>query len=327
MKWVISFFDAIILCLPWYMEPPPWTVSLKEDELIHVNRPAETMKPEASFPSLLTEYRKWARQNLDRGFASHYSAPWDTDSFIENTWKIRQTIRGDNSGAQNRNTNRILKWHLALHLARELEDMQSEATALLLSSQEKGSPLKVLFEGDSNEQGGEVSDITLSLDFRQGNLSQVLEAWFGLFETCMRESPLWLTWNEEVWKAPFEGVDEKTGEGEGDFTFRMQWPDLSCCQWDELISLKQTFSHSEPFIKLRRLVAYFGKNRSSHWEDLNGLKKEVEPLLPWGVSNSRIEMHIRSIPFRATPREREKGEAEKKDFLKTLVLFRRPVME
>ena len=327
MKRVLSFFDAIMLCMPWYMEPPPWIVSLKGDGLIHIKRPEGTMKPEVSFPSLLAEYRKWARENLNRRFIPHYGARWDPDSFIENTWKIRQTIRGDDKGAQIRRARRVLKWHLALHLARELEEMQTEATALLAASHEMGSPLKVLFEDDLDDREGEVSDSAFGLDLRQRNLSHILEAWFGLFETRVRESPLWLTWDEEVWNALSEGDDGKTGKGEMDLTFRIQWPDLSCCHRDELISLKKRLFHGEPFPELRRRVAHFGAKPSSDIDELDRLMKEVEPFLPWGMSDSRIELQMRSISLATTPGEEKKVEEDKQNFQKTLVLLRRPSMK
>lgn len=324
MKRVLSFFDAIILCVPWYMEPPPWIVSLEGDRLIHVKRPEGTMKPEVSFPTLLDEYRNWARENLGRGFAPYYGACWDPDSFIENTWKMRQAIRGGDRDARIRRAARVLKWHLALHLARELEEMQTEAEILLAASREKGSPLQVLFEDDLDDQDGEVSDSPLTLDFRQRNLSQILEAWFGLFETCVRESPLWLTWDEEVWNTLSEGDDGKTGKGEMALIFRIQWPDLSCCPVDELISLKKKLFHREPFPELRNRIAHFGEKPSSHIEDLDRLMKEADPFLPWGMSDTRLELQIRSISFHTTPKGQKNVEEEKQDFRKTLVLLRRP---
>jgi hypothetical protein len=327
MKRVLSFFDAIILCIPWYMEPPPWIAPPKREGLIHVKRPEGAMKPEASFPSLLAEYRKWARENLNRGFTPDYGARWDPDSFIENTWKIRQTVRGDDKGDQIRRARRVLKWHLELHLARELEEMQTEAAALLAASHEKGSPLKVLFEGDLDDQEKEVSDSAFGLDLKQRNLSQILVAWFGLFETRVRENPLWLTWDEEVWNTLSQGDDGKTGQGEMDLTFRTQWPDLSCCHRDELINIKKRLFHREPFPELRKRVAHFGVKPSSDKDDLDRLMKEVDPFLPWGMSDSRIELQIRSISLATTPGEEKKVKEEKEDCQRTLVLLRRPSMK
>lgn len=324
MKWVLSFFDAITLCLPWYMEPPPWIVTLKKDDLIHIMRSSATMKPEPSFPSLLAEYRKWARENLDRGFVSHYGARWDPDSFIENTWKIRQTIRGNHGGNQAEEDTRFLKWHLVLHLARELEEMQSEAASLLTASYEKGSPLQVLFEDDSSNREGEISDSALDLDLRRANLTQVLNAWFGLFGKFVKESPLLLTWDEEVWKAFSEGDDENSGKGEMDLTFRMQWPELSRYPMDELMDLKKKYFNENPFREMKRGVAHFGQNPSSEMSNLDRLKKEVDAILPWGVSDSRMELQLRSISLQATAGEQEKIEEERQAVQKTLVFLRRP---
>jgi hypothetical protein len=323
MKRVLSFFDAVTLCVPWYLEPPPWVDSLEEDRLIHVKRPEGSMKPDVSFPRLLTEYRKWARENLDKGFTHHFGARWDPDSFIENTWMMRQAIRGRDRGAQIRRDARVLKWHFALHLARELEEMQAEAEILLAASHEKGSPLQVLFEDGLGEQGGDVSDSAFGLDLRQRNLSQILEAWFGLFENCMRESPLWLTWDEDVWNALSEGDDGKNGKGETDLPFRTQWPDLSCCSMDELIGLKERLFHGEPFPELIRGIVHFGEKPSPPIHDLVRMTKDVAPFLPWSMSDSRIELQIRSISLSTMPGGQKKFEDENQDFKKTLVLLRK----
>lgn len=94
-----------------------------------------------------------------------------------------------------------MKWNLFLHLAHEIQEEGSQAEDLLKTLKEKDSPLKGLI--DEPELPGPLSDLPEGeglLRLSQTGMSQVLEAWFSLFEVYLSGNEILLTLSPAVFR-------------------------------------------------------------------------------------------------------------------------------
>jgi len=183
---ILSYFEAITVCQPWYMESPASTKT--SDRRITMVRPPEEMKPPEDFRKLLAEYRLWMMQNP--GYT-----PVIPNHGEDTTWEIRHSLRRKDRGIEESVQEEALKWHLILHLERELEADRISADELLLRVKTEKSPLAEAL-GETSPSHSLLDDLHLPKgppSIEERHIRQVLSAWFGLFRKALPKNGILLT--------------------------------------------------------------------------------------------------------------------------------------
>ena len=189
---LLSLFGSLTICQPWYMESVADTKSGSPP--VKIQRPPEDLKPQRSFMSLLSEYRLWMRQN--RGQSSYF----DVGTKEDTSWKIRQAVRQMGEDVYSPAQEDILKWHLILHLERDIEEDRSLAEEILFQVKTKKSPIEdALGEPTSPQTLFEDLHLSDSYSFiEERHLRQVMESWFGLFSASLSDTDILLTLDAQV---------------------------------------------------------------------------------------------------------------------------------
>jgi hypothetical protein len=229
LKKVLSLFEKVTLFQPWFLEKAP-PMAKELPDLIEVANPRDDLKPKEHFKGLLAEYRQWMRSNYDQGPAPVRAFALDRPEADSPTWEIRGMIRNMGKTSEEDETAKALKWHLALHLAEEIEEEQQSAVNLLRSMDGLDSPLKgALEEEDVPGLLGDLPGLESEHFFTEERLAQILDAWFALFGEKVRGDDPLITMNRQVMKYATEIWEEFAPEGEGSrpLSFTLASPDLS----------------------------------------------------------------------------------------------------
>lgn len=207
---LLAAFSFISVCKPWYMDE---AVSPEGDsDVIRVVRPPKALRPPQDFPRLLAEYRLWMSQNQGCGLMV-------SEMGEEATWDIRRAIRQGDGRPRTKGGEDALKWHLILHLYRELEESRLMADELLLHMRSKQSPLAEAI-GESFPTTGVLDDLPVGGSYPavgEGRLGQVIQAWFGLFGPSVPKEAVLVTLTSEVlvWAAERFGLSPPVHPDEG----------------------------------------------------------------------------------------------------------------
>ena len=236
---VLSYFGSIIICRPWYMESAADTES--NDQLITILHPPEDLKPPEDLRKILSEYRLWMSQN--QGYS-----PLPAGGGEDATWKIRHALRQTGKEVREPVEELALKWHLVLHLERELEENRTSADEMLLRVKSERSPLAEAIE-DGNPSHGLFDDLPLAnsqLSIGERHISPVLKAWFGLFGRSLPEEGTLVTIAPDILSYAADlfgsGLPELSGE-DGRSHFRtIQLPRSSVDSRAEKDSIRDGFS-------------------------------------------------------------------------------------
>ncbi|HID29649.1 MAG TPA: hypothetical protein EYP19_06535 [Desulfobacterales bacterium] len=183
---ILSSFDSITVCQPWYMGSASGTEN--NDGRITIVHPPEDLKPPEDFRRLLSEYRLWMSQNKG-------CTPLPTWGGGNATWEIRHALRQSGKGVREPIEEQTLKWHLVLHLARALEEDRTSADEMLLRVKAERSPLAEAL-GEANPSQSLFEDLPLSNShppIEERHLRHVLGAWFGLFGSSLPDGGSLLT--------------------------------------------------------------------------------------------------------------------------------------
>ncbi|MBW1781876.1 MAG: hypothetical protein JRL30_14185 [Deltaproteobacteria bacterium] len=212
IKRIASSFGTITIFVPWYMEPVTGLAS--HTASLNILRPAEHTRPPEDFKRLLSEYRLWMQQN------QRHAAPVSTETGEDTTWEIRQSIRKTGKAGIAPADDHAFKWHLILHLERELEENLASADEILLRMKAKKSPLEEALE-ETNPSQDLFEDLPLSGVYPstgEHHLGQILTAWFGLFGGMVQDDSILLTLDARVMAYAmglFEAEPNKPYEKEG----------------------------------------------------------------------------------------------------------------
>ncbi len=207
---LIEIFGSVTLCQPWFTEP---TVLSKEDGSLKVLFPPESLKPKEDFKRLLSEYQGWMMEN--RG--SKGSTAFSTGETGDETWAIRTAIRDAGKDADDPALQNTLKWHLVLHLARNLEEERVSGQDLLQRAAKTKSPLAEAMEKDE-EIPDMFEDLPLSATYpyvTDRHLGLIFDAWFGLFSNLIESNSELLTLDRQVFTYAldlFDGCDIEASE-------------------------------------------------------------------------------------------------------------------
>ena len=197
------------------MEPPEALSKISGDSRVKILYPPEALKPDGDFLPLLSEYRLWMKENM--GKTPHLSAPEHRNN--DASWEIRKAIRPKEGDISEIQKDRIIRWHLILHLAGELEKENTEVETSLKNLKLSGSPLKEAM-GDEDLAKGLFDDLPLTSPPPSGELTQRLNhwiaAWFGLFSSHVQPDTELLTLNRDIFQFVldlFEGCVSETRDG------------------------------------------------------------------------------------------------------------------
>ena len=236
---ILSFFDSIIICRPWYMESAADTEN--NDDRITVLRPPEDLKPPEDLRKILSEYRLWMSQN--QGYS-----PLPAGGGEDATWEIRHALRQTGKEVREPIEELALKWHLVLHLEQELEENRTSADEMLLRVKAERSPLAEAIE-DGNPSHGLFDDLPLAssqLSIGERHISPVLGAWFGLFGSSLPEDGTLITIAPDVlnYAADLFGAElpEPSREGGKSYFQTIQLPRSSVDSRMEEDSVREGFS-------------------------------------------------------------------------------------
>ncbi|MDQ1336403.1 MAG: hypothetical protein QG552_3353 [Thermodesulfobacteriota bacterium] len=188
---IFSSFAALTICQPWYMGGGEDTET--RDGRIHIVHPSEDLRPPKNFMKLLAEYRLWMSQN--RGYT-----PLPLGTGEGATWEIRHALRHTGKDVREPVEEQPLKWHLILHLERELEENRASADEMLLRVKTERSPLAEAL-GETPPSHGLLDDLPVSDSYpsmEERHLKQVLSAWFGLFGASVAADGILVTMAPEV---------------------------------------------------------------------------------------------------------------------------------
>lgn len=188
---MLSSFETLTICKPWYMEDA--ATAENRNARIDIIHPPEELKPPNDFMKLLAEYRLWMSQN--RGYT-----PLVPGMGEDAAWEIRDTLRHGGKDTDELAQEHAIKWHLILHLERELEENQTSADEMLLRVKAERSPLAEAI-GEETSPNGLFDDLPLSdshPSIEERHLRQVLSAWFGLFGRSVPKDSILLTMTPAV---------------------------------------------------------------------------------------------------------------------------------
>ncbi len=207
---LIETFGSLILCQPWFTEPTAFSDGFEKGAL-EVCFPPEALKPKEDFKRLLSEYQGWMMDNQGKNRPAAFSAGETGDA----TWTIRKAIRDAGKDADDPALQNTLKWHLILHLARNLEEERVSAQDLLQRASKTRSPLAEAMEKDEGIPDM-FEDLPLSGTYPYVNdrhLNLIFDAWFGLFGHLIEAGAELLTLDRQVMSYAsglFDGCDVQT---------------------------------------------------------------------------------------------------------------------
>jgi hypothetical protein len=195
------------------MEDPLSSSGQEATPDLHVIHPPDHLKPKEDFHRLLSEFRQWAETNPDRSHALVLQAAGHMEDPVESVRELRHMIRGREAAPGGKSENHALKWHLVLHLARQMEGHYQETRQMLAVLRQGSSPLKDALEEDGSAKGF-LEDLpeTDSGPFGDDrHLRLIMEAWFGLFREQVRAYGFFVTLEPKVFGFVRDRLEQTTG--------------------------------------------------------------------------------------------------------------------
>jgi hypothetical protein len=255
LKKIVSLFGPARLYQPWHMD----STNGAGNAGLEIINPPETMKPGTGIKAILSNYRQWVDQNRDRGIREFLKFSEKTNVNDNSTWEIKKLLKTSTLPAsQEKPEETILKWHILLHLAHEVERQEFEVRDMMKALKGKGAVLAGALQ-DADETKNLLDDMPgLSpTDIQDSiNIGLVLTAWFGLFSGYLEKNDVLITLSSRAM-------------------------DYISAQWDdafqddraanpETVSFKLPEADDRLITTMRRLISDFGNDPV---RGLNGLKE------------------------------------------------------
>ncbi len=324
LRKVRILFGKLTICQPYFMESsalPGEDSTLGPVRLI--NPPAE-LKPNKGFREILSEYRHWIAQNRDRSFREIIRADQPEKITEDSTWEIRQMLGRVVQSISSPKEDNALRWHLLLHLAREIENRRLEADKILKGLKETPPLLEGSVE-DLLDIKGFLGDLPLfepEMVLDESNLFQLLEAWFGLFGGCLKEDELLITYDKHVMGYISDQCDDLYvgDQSTSSVTIRFMIPDPALGVRDEQTESFEGYIDDDRFKEIKRLILGIGENPVEDLAALDRLSKEIENSSPSGQAGETFNIILRYLP--SVPEERlpKSGSILRELFHKTVIL-------
>lgn len=289
LKKLFPFFGPIALCLPWFAEAP--APSAEEGDLppVTVLYPRESVRPKNDFKRLLSEYQLWIQQNQDKGYASSLNFSRHMDSSDETPWKIRQLIQHTGKNISDPDEQKAFKWHVILHLVLQLEQNHSEADKLLDQVRLQKPPVDDALEEHSISRNL-LADLPGFEDYfstHEHHLSQLIEAWLGLFGHYLPDYRVLVTFDHNV----MDYLTDSAHPAE----VRFNLPDLSHLPLKNLEEAKARYRDTGPGNALKSLIKAVEDPSGPQRDKIQGFLKTVEETLSWNRSSGHIIVTLKHL--------------------------------
>ncbi|SPD75104.1 conserved hypothetical protein [uncultured Desulfobacterium sp.] len=198
LKKITHRFGVLTICQPWFVQGNMWMEEI-DSASIQIAYPPTRLKPDEDFKRLISEYKSWMRQNMDKGYSSMLSASEGILQPGESGWEIRKMIASAGKDSHDSIEYQAIKWHIILHLARDFEEDSLGAEEILDRLKDRRSPLEGALEDDTDRHLFEDAPImTTRLHIPEYPLGQLFEAWFGLFGDNLSDNASLITLDPNV---------------------------------------------------------------------------------------------------------------------------------
>lgn len=197
---VLMTHRPLLLCLPWEMVLPESVSEAEERGGVRILRPPEALRPEPAFRETLKAYLAWMAASPDRGWTRALAWIAQGKGPEGSIWEIRSLLKGRAGQEGTPSAERILRWHLVLHLSRGIEEARNRARSMLQDLTRLSSPLSGALEPASTPEnplkdlGQEDPEPTIPLD----QVPHLVFAWLGLFQGVLPLADTLLTFNPDI---------------------------------------------------------------------------------------------------------------------------------
>jgi hypothetical protein len=294
IKKVISFFGPIRAYMPWMMKIP----DVLKDISIEISRPPEYLKPGNFFMAMLAEYQTWAERNHDRNYIELLKFGTADRSTDNKTWEIRKMLGRAVESPSVREKD-VIRWHLILHLAGDIEEKRLETDRLLGELKYKKAPLN-----GSIEDSSDMKDLLTDLDALgdesvpdDTHLRHIFEAWFGLFGGYLDKNELLITYNRKVmdylaeqWNAL---CPESVSTIKPDIGFNM--PDLSNHTPDVQGKIRTENAVEKISEEIKYIIASLGENPAHKLIALDKLSHKLDIASQRALSKRALRLTVRYL--------------------------------
>ena len=300
LRQILSFFGPLDVFQPWFMEEPAVISDTDLSNSVRIKYPPDNLRPSEGFNRLLSDYHLWMLDNKDNNYIGFLQTGQEKSSDEDNIWEIRQTLRrmaGNNVMSED---NCSLRWHLVLHLAREIEEQQIKADRILDNLREKNSPLAESVEGGDEIKNlfEDIPQMKSETVFNNNNIRNILDAWFTLFSVYLKGDEILVTHNRHIMDYITElGEEIRCEDGNiYDPIIRFKFPDLSHYDMEDLARIKSKYFKNDKVRELRCLLKDFPETPSDRYSSLLRLSEEVETCFPWELSGRALNIMLKYFP-------------------------------
>lgn len=299
IKKVLSFFGPITICQPWYMAPPAFLSESSCSNLIKLSIPLDAHRPDDDFKARLAEYRAWIGDNRDRGYTAFLQATGGSEYTEDKSWEIRRALRQRAESTDLPKEDNTFRWHLVLHLAKELERQQYEADGLLRELKQKGALLEGALEKEEELESilKDLPQFGLDSDTWEMHLGQIFEAWFSLFGSLLDDHVPLVTWDRKVLNHALS-LFEEYGENPASqrISKHFQWPDLSQHDIAHLILKKERICELEKSLGLRKYLLALLQDPKSHLSEDDGFADRIVDAFSEDVMEHPLRIELQYFP-------------------------------
>ena len=291
LKKMLSFFGPLKIFQPWSMDRAVFPSERDFSAQVQIVHPPVDLKPAEDFRRILGEFKKWVDVNPDKGYRGFLSAGGMDQGSEDTTWAIRKALRQGRDQNGEAKLPPVLKWHLVLHLAQQVEDDRQDAETVLGALREKHSPLK----GTVEEEGPENLFYDLPAfgkepALEENRLVQVYEAWFSLFGDLLKDHELLITTNQQVMSHISETWQEyvmgEEGIAETSAAFRV--PDLCRLSFQDLLKTKAQAFDVPLLGEVRQAILTVWEDPKNRVKVLKERAEAIEKAFPKGVGDGTL---------------------------------------
>jgi hypothetical protein len=308
LKMILTFFGPLTIFQPWYMDREVFSSEKDVSSVVRVLNPPEDLKPTERLRRTLADFKQWMDVNPDKGYTAFLSAGGLDQGPEDSTWAIRKALRQARDPHAEAELPPVLKWHLVLHLAQEIEDDKQEAETALKALRGKDSPLKGTVENEGTENlFYDLPGFGKETVMPENRLLQVYEAWFSLYGGLLKDHALLTTTNHQVmdhisgiWQEHVMGEDENA---EMDVSFRV--PDLSHLSLEDLLGIKARALTSPVLNEVRNTILGIWKDPKGQITVLKKRAEEIARAFPEGAGKGSLWITLNYLKPGAPPKMRD----------------------
>lgn len=298
LKRILTLFRPLRVFTPWYLEEPAFMKPYLDAEAVRNVYPPEEAKPQGDFFKILNAYKVWSLEHHDRGYAAFLKAQLAMDHSESRSWGIRDELRRFGQEAPPSEAPLSLKWHLILHLAREMEAQQQEADSLLRNLKDKKSPLQGALEKDDVESVfADLPHFQADPMLGESHWAQIVDAWVGLFGGDLAENEVLVTFDRRVFEYVLERIDPSSfaGMGHPDPPLIFEMPDFSAHTLEELNGIAVDGMGPGTQEAIAKLFGGMGEMREEAVSERETLVREIQS--SFSRNSSQKAVRITATPI------------------------------